>query len=125
MDFTPANTKSKSTLKHHSFSCSISRTIPFVFSLAVLLGLSARVAPMASAQTPESPNVTVQSFPVGNRPEGLAFDGTSIWVVNEFDNTVTKLRASDGTIEGVFAIGREPKYLAFDGANIWATNNED
>jgi len=90
--------------------------------LALFLGLSALFAPLATAQPPETPNVTIENFPVGNRPEGLAFDGTSIWVVNEFDNTVTKLRASDGTIEGVFAIGREPKYVVFDGANIWVAN---
>ena len=42
----------------------------------------------------------------------LAFDGANIWVADNASNTVTKLRASDGTCNGV----------AFDGANIWVTN---
>jgi hypothetical protein len=36
-------------------------------------------------------------FAVGNYPICLAFDGANIWVTNAGDNTVTKLRASDGT----------------------------
>ena len=35
-------------------------------------------------------------FPVGDEPEGVAFDGANIWVANSDDDTVSKLRASDG-----------------------------
>jgi len=31
------------------------------------------------------------AFPVGRTPFGLASDGTSIWVANYYDNTVTKI----------------------------------
>jgi len=61
-------------------------------------------------------------FPVGSEPFGVAFDGANIWVANEGGNSVTKLRANDGTNLGTFAVGTEPFGLAFDGANIWVAN---
>src|SRR5581483_9932631 len=36
-------------------------------------------------------------FTVGNFPAGVLFDGANIWVANHAGNTVTKLRANDGT----------------------------
>jgi len=63
------------------------------------------------------------SFAVGNVPIHVVFDGSSIWEVNGNDNTVKKLRASDGTVLGTFSVGTGPFNLAFDGANIWVTNN--
>src|SRR5579864_4684130 len=61
------------------------------------------------------------SFPVGGGPEGVAFDGSSIWVANSFTNSVTKLAANDGTVLGTFPVGGEPYGIAFDGANIWVS----
>jgi hypothetical protein len=61
------------------------------------------------------------SFTVGNLPHHVAFDGASIWVTNFLDNTVTKLRASDGTVLGTFAAAT-PTGVAFDGANVWVAN---
>jgi DNA-binding beta-propeller fold protein YncE len=58
----------------------------------------------------------------------VAFDGANIWVTNYAlgsGNTVTKLRASDGTVLGTFTVGpvnSAPRGVAFDGANIWVTN---
>jgi DNA-binding beta-propeller fold protein YncE len=63
---------------------------------------------------------------VGLNPGGgVAFDGANIWVSKSFDNTITKLRASDGTFQGTFATGLRPSGLAFDGANIWVVNTVD
>jgi outer membrane lipoprotein-sorting protein len=61
-------------------------------------------------------------FPVGVAPENVAFDGVSIWVTNSGSNTVTKLNASDGAVQGTFPVGNLPQGLAFDGANIWVAN---
>src|SRR4029077_14947886 len=38
----------------------------------------------------------VAHFSVGAGPVALVFDGGNVWVANENDNTVTKLRACDG-----------------------------
>jgi DNA-binding beta-propeller fold protein YncE len=46
-------------------------------------------------------------------------------VANFWDDTVTKLRASDGSELGTFNVGGGPVGLAFDGANIWVTNGYD
>jgi len=63
------------------------------------------------------------SIAVGNEPNGVAFDGTNIWVANAGGNNVTKLRASDGATLGIFDVGMVPWGVAFDGANIWVANN--
>ena len=59
---------------------------------------------------------------VGSAPQGIAFDGANMWVVNVNGNSVTKLRASDGAVLGTFPAGGGPQYIAFDGANLWITN---
>ena len=69
-------------------------------------------------------NVTA-SFLVGGGPLGMAFDGSSLWIVNPGTSSVSKLRASDGGLLGTFTVGYIPGYAAFDGANIWVTNLGD
>ena len=60
-------------------------------------------------------------FEVGNDPYGVAFDGQCIWTANNGDGTVTKLRASDGTVLGTFLAGNLANGVAFDGQNIWVS----
>jgi outer membrane lipoprotein-sorting protein len=64
-----------------------------------------------------------QRVTVGTTPRGIAFDGANIWVANSDSNNVTKLRASDGAIQGTFPVGTTPIALCFDGENIWVVNN--
>src|SRR5712692_7915865 len=67
------------------------------------------------------------SFSAGNSgaTAGVAFDGANVWVVNEGDGTVIKLRANDGAKLGTFKVGTLPGYVAFDGANMWVTDQND
>jgi len=44
-------------------------------------------------------------------------------VVNYTSDTVTKLRASNGDLQGLFSVGINPIAVAFDGVNIWVANN--
>src|ERR1041384_5696798 len=67
------------------------------------------IAPASHAQT--------TTFPVGLGPEGVTTDGANVFVANQFSDTVTKLRASDGGRAGTFSVGHCPVGLAFDGAN--------
>jgi YVTN family beta-propeller protein len=62
------------------------------------------------------------TFPVGQLPWQILFDGTSIWVTNRDQDSVTKLRVSDGTELAIVPVGNSPVGLAYDGANIWVTN---
>ena len=64
-----------------------------------------------------------QDFATGTSPSAIAFDGANIWVTNENDNTVSKIRASDGATLGTFATGSRPAGVAFDGADVWVTNS--
>lgn len=69
-----------------------------------------------------SANQSGASVTVGGSPYGVAFDGSSLWVSNAGNNTVSKIRASDGTILGTFPVGSNPRLVEFDGANIWVAN---
>jgi sugar lactone lactonase YvrE len=54
-----------------------------------------------------------------------AFDGENVWVTNftgAGNGTVSKLRASDGQIVGVYTVGGNPLGVTFDGVYIWVAN---
>ena len=47
-------------------------------------------------------------------------------MANYYDNTVTKLRASDGVVLGVYSVGFSdsgPVDVLFDGTSIWVANS--
>jgi len=68
-------------------------------------------------------NTVPTTFAVGNQPYGVAFDGANVWVANFADNTVSKVRVTDGAVLGTFpAGGFEPYGVTFDGANVWVSN---
>lgn len=62
------------------------------------------------------------AFTAGASPSDVAFDGQHVWVANLNGSSLTKLRASDGLLEGTFALGSAPYALAFDGAYVWTAN---
>ncbi|HZS18529.1 MAG TPA: hypothetical protein VFA51_11420 [Candidatus Udaeobacter sp.] len=55
----------------------------------------------------------------------LAFDGANVWVTNNYYNTVSKLRATDGELLGTFSVGHYPIGVTFDGSSIWVTSSGD
>jgi YVTN family beta-propeller protein len=79
------------------------------------------VNPLQVALLKWFPTYQSASFPVGEEPSGVAFDGSNIWVTNS-DDTITELQASTGAVLGTFSVGIEPAAIAFDGANIWTAN---
>ena len=100
-------------------------------------GVSLNPLQVALLRWYESTQTSGLDYGVGATPVGVAFDGANIWVANAGSATVTKLRASDGTCNGVpnppgsdvsacsVAVGTNPSGVAFDGANIWVTNTDD
>ena len=69
-------------------------------------------------------------FVTGTNPFGMAFDGDSIWITNNGSNSITKLRASDGSCVGTctfrvagFSPSANPLRVAYDGANLWVVSN--
>ena len=65
------------------------------------------------------------TFPTGNKPVALAYDGENIWVANKFSHNVMKLRASDGSLVDTIKVGRSPEALLFDGNSVWVANGEE
>src|SRR2546430_2663451 len=101
---------------------SLSNTLTRFRAGIFLLAIAAPLVVAILVTQVNASDVFLQRFPVGFEPTGLAFDGTSIWVVNQGDNTVTKLRGIDGANQGTFQVGSVPLEATFDGANIWVTN---
>jgi len=74
---------------------------------------------------------TLATYPVGDQPRALLFDGRAMWVANSFDNTLTELAASDcqgsspecGRALGTFAVGSLPTALAFDNQQLWVASS--
>jgi YVTN family beta-propeller protein len=64
---------------------------------------------------------------VGKIPDGIAYDGTNMWVANWIDNTVTEINASTGAIVNTIAVGTNPDCVTFDGAKntIWVGDYYD
>jgi hypothetical protein len=60
-------------------------------------------------------NTVSTTFPVGTQPQGVAFDGASIWVANRMDNTLTKISANDGTVLGTFGADQRPSVWLLTG----------
>ena len=70
-----------------------------------------------------SDGANLGSFAAGVGARGLAFDGANIWVTNQFDGLVRRLRASDGSLVGTsIPVGTGPLAIAFDGASVWVVN---
>ena len=78
---------------------------------------------IALLQWYEDPGAPGQ-YRTGSRPEGLAFDGTSIWIANNGSDSISRMNPADGT-KVTYATGRSPRRVAFDGTNIWITNSGD
>jgi DNA-binding beta-propeller fold protein YncE len=62
------------------------------------------------------------TFPVGDGPFELAFDGIHIFVSLFNTDRVGELRASDGTRKQSIRGSDGPQGLVFDGTNLWVAN---
>lgn len=62
----------------------------------------------------------VAAYPVGVSPFASASDGTSLWVINSGDNTVSRFALADGTPVGSPLTGfSNPSGICFDGTYMW------
>ncbi len=61
----------------------------------------------------------IASYPVGNGPVALAYDGASLWVANQSDSAVVALSLEDGAIQATYAVPGRPSALALDGQQLW------
>lgn len=65
-------------------------------------------------------------FPAGlAAPSALAADGENVWVTDEANATVTRVRAADGSRIATGPVGAQPVAVALDGHNLWVANLGD
>jgi DNA-binding beta-propeller fold protein YncE len=69
-------------------------------------------------------SVKLGHFHTGQTPAGLASDGTTIWIANLYDSTVTRLDQKTGKLLGTFATGVNPVGVVYAGTNIWVSNED-
>ncbi|MEQ1702073.1 MAG: YncE family protein [Ilumatobacteraceae bacterium] len=62
---------------------------------------------------------------VGQNPYGVVFDGTSIWVSNAADGTLSKVDPATNTVLDTFSVGSTSYGLAFDGDDIWISSGSN
>ena len=75
----------------------------------------------------DSNGAIIQTVIVGEQPLYPVFDGTNIWVPNQFSDTVTVVRASTGAVLATLTGNglNGPFTAAFDGERILVTNVGD
>jgi outer membrane protein assembly factor BamB len=63
----------------------------------------------------------VRLRPAGSEPEGLAWDGASLWVVDQAGERVVQLDG-DGRLQASYDVGQAPRLVATDDSGVWVTN---
>ena len=66
----------------------------------------------------------LDTYPVGERPVGLAAATEAIWVVNERSGTLSRVVTGDGETQSI-PVGRGPTAVAFGAEALWVTNAGD
>ena len=62
---------------------------------------------------------------VGSKPHGVAFSGTSIYVSNAADGTVSVIDPVTATVNATITVGNFPRGIAYNGEHIFVANNFD
>ncbi|HKB15345.1 MAG TPA: hypothetical protein VKF62_04735, partial [Planctomycetota bacterium] len=69
-----------------------------------------------------STGAVLATFPVGDSPVGIVYDGQRIRVANSGSHTVSRLRVNDGVVVSTVQTGKGPFGLLWSGGAIWAAN---
>ena len=65
------------------------------------------------------------AYPRVDTRSTVSTDGTSVWVANIWDDSVTQLDASTGVVIRTIGVGGSPSSISSDGSNVWVTNSTD
>jgi YVTN family beta-propeller protein len=60
------------------------------------------------------------TYPAGQGPVALVYDGRSLWVASEDDATLLRVDTVSGAVLNTYPLGGSPRALAFDGSFVWA-----
>ena len=61
----------------------------------------------------------IGDYAVGSAPRGLLWDGESIWIASEQDQSLARMNAETGEIINAYPVDGNPSALAFDGEFLW------
>jgi YVTN family beta-propeller protein len=64
----------------------------------------------------------VQLSPRASEPEGLAYDGTSLWVVDQAGDRVLTLDPASGKVSATYPVGHEPRLVAVGPKGVYVAN---
>jgi peptide/nickel transport system substrate-binding protein len=67
----------------------------------------------------------IADVPVGDGPSNVAADDFGVWVVNSFDDTVSRLDPKAGAVIDRVDVGRVPSGIAVGDADVWVANSLD
>jgi YVTN family beta-propeller protein len=70
----------------------------------------------------EDPGATA-TIDVGAGPNGVAYDGTNIYVTNSGSNNVSVIDPATNTVTDTVDVGAYPTGVAYDGTNIYVANS--
>ena len=84
--------------------------------------LNAAKSPLLALSLGLTPRAVGNTVTAGTSPNGIAFDGTSIWVANTGSNNVSKINPSTNAVTATVTAGTVPYGVAFDGTSIWVAN---
>lgn len=59
--------------------------------------------------------------PEGSEPEGLAWDGESLWVVDQGHDRVVEMDG-DGSVLGEYPVGQNPRLVSVGDSGVWVGN---
>lgn len=96
--------------------------------LSALLLPLAHVAALAQTATVAGTTTQIAADPSGTQggPEAIWFDGKgSVWIANQFTNSVSQIATSNGTLVATYPAGKGPVALASDGKSLWIANLRD
>lgn len=94
----------------------------FSIILVIAIGILYSVS---SSHVSAAPGDVVLSFPApGSSPQGLAWDGKYLWVVDDSTDRIYKLDPSNGAVLlSLASIGSDPRGLVWDGKCLWNSDN--
>jgi len=95
-------------------------SLDVVLTSLFLLGIWFVSTPDAAAQKAVIADRTAD-YAVGAGAEFSAFDGTHVWVANQFSDTVSKVNISNGSVAANYPVTGNPLGIAYDGRRIWVS----
>jgi serine/threonine protein kinase/DNA-binding beta-propeller fold protein YncE len=79
-----------------------------------------------TADQPTAPKILEKSIPAGEGPDGIAVDGTTVWVSNSRGGTLTRISTkTNKQIGEPISVGENPDEVEARDGVVWVANTDD